>query len=160
MIMLIKKYDSFRDLRSLQDEVNRLFYGALPRITPEEEVQRGTWSPNVDIFETKDNLVIEAELPGLKPEDFEISVENSVITISGERKLEKKSEEGGHRRIERSYGPFSRAFNLPQSVSTEGAVADFSNGILSLSLPKREEVKARKIEVRIKEASTAKAAGA
>jgi len=160
MIMLIKKYDPFRDLRSLQDEVNRLFYGALPRTAPEEEVQRGTWSPNVDIFETKDNLVIEAELPGLKPEDFEISVENSVVTISGERKLEKKSEEGGHRRIERSYGSFSRSFTLPQSVSTEGAVADFSNGILSLSLPKREEVKARKIEVRIKEASTAKAVGA
>jgi HSP20 family protein len=101
----------------------------------------------VDVFENKDNLVLEAELPGMKREDFELSFENNVLTLKGERKFEKKEEGGNYHRIERGYGSFARSFTLPQTVTAEGANAEFENGVLRVSLPKREETKARKIEV-------------
>ncbi len=107
----------------------------------------GSWIPSVDIFEDQDKLVLEADLPGMKREDFDISVENNVITLKGERKFEKKVEGENYHRVERSYGTFTRSFTLPQSVTADGAVAEFENGILHVSLPKREETKARKIEV-------------
>ena len=145
--MNIVKYDPFRELRGLQDEMTRLFTGALPASVSREEMLNGAWIPNVDIFENKENLVLEADLPGLSREDFDLSIENNVITLKGERKFEKKAEGDNYHRVERSYGAFTRSFTLPQTVSAEGATAEFKNGILYVSLPKREETKARKIEV-------------
>lgn len=141
------KYDPFRELRSLQDEMTRLFAGMTPRTLNREELASGSWIPSVDIYEDKDRLVLEADLPGMKREDFEISVENNVITLRGERKFEKKVEGDNYHRVERSYGSFSRSFTLPQTVTAEGAAAEFENGTLRVTLPKREETKARKIEV-------------
>jgi HSP20 family protein len=83
----------------------------------------------------------------MKREDFEISVENNVITLSGERKFEKRTEGDNYHRVERSYGSFNRSFTLPQTVTADGATAEFENGVLRVSLPKREETKARKIEI-------------
>lgn len=154
--MSITKYDPFHDLRSLQDEVNRLFTGAFPKSTPQEEILRGAWSPNIDIYENKEQLVLQAELPGMKTEEVDVSIENNVITISGERKFEKKEETDNYHRIERAFGSFSRSFTLPQTVTAEGATADFREGILTIALPKREETKARKIEVKIADATAAK----
>src|SRR5678816_1634486 len=147
MNMNIVKYDPFRELRSLQDEMTRLFSGVVPASFNREEMTHGAWAPNVDIFEDKEHLILEAELPGMKREDFEISVENNVITLSGERKFEKKTEGDNYHRVERSYGSFTRSFTLPQSVTAEGATADFEGGVLRVALPKREETKARKIEI-------------
>lgn len=141
------KYDPFRELRSLQDEMTRLFAGVAPRNLGREDMAGGSWMPSVDIYEDKDRLVLEADLPGMNREDFEISVENNIITLSGDRKFEKKVEGDNYHRVERSYGSFTRSFTLPQTVTTEGAVAEFENGILRVSLPKREETKARKIEI-------------
>lgn len=141
------KYDPFRELRTLQDEMTRLFAGVAPRSVGRDEMTGGAWIPSVDIFEDKDRLVLEADLPGMNRNDFEISVENNVITLRGERKFEKKVEGDNYHRVERSYGNFTRSFTLPQSVTAEGAVAEFENGILRVSLPKREETKARKIEI-------------
>src|SRR5438552_17456227 len=146
MIMNIVKYDPFRELRSLQDEMTRLFTGVVPAVS-REEMLNGAWSPKVDIFENKENLVLEAELPGMNRDDFELSIENNVITLKGERKFEKKTDDDNYHRVERSYGVFTRSFTLPQTVSAEGAKAEFKNGILHVSLPKREETKARKIEI-------------
>ncbi len=140
------KYDPFRELRSLQDEMARLFVGAGPR-GGREELVRGSWAPSVDIFEDKEKLVLEAELPGMKQEDFDISVENNVITLHGERKFENKVETDNYHRVERSYGSFTRSFTLPQTVTAEGATAEFENGVLRVSLPKRAETKAKKIEI-------------
>lgn len=145
--MNVIKYDPFRELKSLQDEMTRLFTGSMPGSFSREEMLNGAWSPRVDIYEDKDRLVLEAELPGMNREDFEISAENNVITLKGERKFEKKGEGDNYHRVERSYGAFTRSFTLPQSVTTEGAAADFDNGVLRVSLPKREETRARKIEV-------------
>lgn len=154
--MSITKYDPFRELRSLQDEVNRLFSGALPKSGIQEEILRGAWAPNVDIYENKEKLVLQAELPGMKTEDVDVSVENSVITIKGERRFEKNDEGDNYHRIERAYGSFSRSFTLPQTVTSEGAQANFKDGILTVELAKREETKAKKIEVKVADTSKAK----
>ncbi len=145
--MSMIKYDPFRELRSLQDDMTRLFTGVMPANFNREEMTHGAWAPSVDIFEDKDRLILEAELPGMNRDDFEISVENNVITLRGERKFEKKTDGDNYHRVERSYGTFTRSFTLPQTVTAEGATADFDNGVLRVSLPKREETKARKIEI-------------
>lgn len=145
--MSIVRYDPFRDLRSLQDEVNRLFSTNLSRNFGDEGIARGAWNPSVDIFENKDQIVLEAELPGMRREDFDLSIENNVITLRGERRFEKKDESDNYHRVERSYGSFTRSFTLPQTVSAEGATAEYRNGVLRVTLPKREEVKARRIEI-------------
>lgn len=145
--MSLIKYDPFRELRSLQDEMNRLFMSTLPRTFDQEEMASGGWSPSVDIYESESEIVLEAELPGMNREDFEVTIENNVITLKGERHFEKKQEGDNYHRVERSYGSFTRSFSLPRTVSAEETTADFKNGILRVSLPKREEAKARKIEV-------------
>jgi HSP20 family protein len=144
MTMNMLKYDPFRELRGLHDEMNRLFSGPQAE---RGEFARGAWSPSVDIFEDENRLIVEAELPGMNREDFEISVENNVLTLKGERKFEKKTEGDNYHRVERSYGAFTRQFTLPQTITAEGATADFDNGVLRVALPKREETKARKIEI-------------
>ena len=145
--MSITRYDPFRDLRSLQDEVNRLFSSNFSRSYGDEGIGRGAWTPSVDIFENKDQIVLEAELPGMNREDFELTIENNVLTLRGERRFEKTDEGDNYHRVERSYGAFTRSFTLPQTVSGEGANAEYKNGVLRVALPKREEVKARRIEI-------------
>jgi HSP20 family protein len=146
--MNIIKYDPFREMRSLQDEVNRLFTSSFSRGNGESDLMRGAWSPQVDIFENKNEIVLEAELAGMKPEDVEISIENNVLTIHGERKFEKNDESDNFHRVERSYGSFTRSFTLPPTVRSENANAEFENGVLRLTLAKREEAKPRRIEIK------------
>jgi HSP20 family protein len=145
--MSIVRYDPFRDLRTLQEEVNRLFSTNLTRGFGEEAIGRGAWNPTVDIYENKDQIVLEAELPGMKSDDFELSIENNVITLRGERRFEKKDDTDNYHRVERSYGAFTRSFTLPQTVSAEGAKAEYNHGVLRVTLPKREEAKSRRIEI-------------
>jgi HSP20 family protein len=155
MIMNLVTYDPFRELRSLQDDVNRLFSSSFNR-SGDNELMRGAWSPSVDIFENQDQIVLEAELPGMKPEDVNISIENNVLTIHGERKFEKKDEQDNFHRVERSYGSFTRSFSLPSTVSGDAADAVFENGVLRLTLAKREEAKPRRIEIKSGGDATAK----
>ena len=145
--MSITRYDPFRDLRALQDEVNRLFSSSATRGFGDEGIARGAWAPSVDIYENKDQIVLEAELPGMNREDFELTVENNVLTLRGERRFEKRDEGDNYHRVERAYGQFTRSFTLPQTVSAENAVAEYKNGVLRVALQKREEVKARRIEI-------------
>lgn len=140
-------YDPFRELRSLQDEVNRVFSGSFNR-SDETGMMRGAWNPSVDIFENKDSLILEAELPGMSPENVNISIENNVLTIHGERKFEKKDEGDNFHRVERSYGSFTRSFTLPPTVSSDNVEANFENGILRLQLAKREDAKPKRIEIK------------
>ena len=154
--MSIVRYDPFRDLRTLQEEVNRLFTGSMPRAFDDEGIARGAWSPSVDIYENKDQIVLEAELPGMKREDFDLSIENNVITLRGQRQFEKKDDSDNYHRVERSYGSFTRSFTLPNTVTGEGANAEYKNGVLRVTLPKREETKARRIEVKGENTETAK----
>ena len=154
--MTITRYDPFRDLRNLQEEVNRLFTGNVGRTFDDEGIARGAWSPSVDIYENKDQIVLEAELPGMNREDFDLTVENNVITLRGERRFEKKEDTDNYHRVERAYGSFTRSFTLPNTVTGEGASADYRNGVLRVTLPKREETKARRIEIKDEGAGTQK----
>lgn len=143
--MNIIRRDPFRELRGLQDEMTRLFAGIAP--LPSEDSVFGAWQPKVDIFEDEDALVLEADMPGVKREDLELTIENNVISLSGERKMEERKESENYHRVERSYGSFTRSFTLPRTVDTEKVKAEFKDGVLTVSLPKREETKARKINV-------------
>lgn len=149
--MSLMRRDPFSELRNLQDDFNRFFGANLPRLFNQEEgLLRGNWSPSVDIYEDQNAIVLEADLPGLKPGDFDLSVENYTLTLRGERRFEKRQEGDNYHRVERSYGGFTRTFTLPQTVNVEDVQAEFRDGVLRVTLPKREEVKPRQIQVAIK----------
>src|SRR6476646_224033 len=154
--MTIVRYDPFRDLRTLQEEVNRLCSTNLTRAFGDEGIARGAWAPSVDIYENKDQIVLEAELPGMQQEDFDLTIENNVITLRGERRFEKTEESDNYHRVERSYGTFTRSFTLPQTVSADEAKAEYNNGVLRVTLPKREEAKSRRIQVTGESAASTK----
>lgn len=113
-----------------------------------EEFSNRSWMPAMDIRETEDALILEAELPGIDKSDVQLSLENNVLTLSGERKFEKDVEKESFHRIERAYGSFSRSFSLPRNVRTEDASASFDNGVLRVELPKVDEAKPRRVEIR------------
>lgn len=112
-----------------------------------EEVSNRNWVPPVDIQETADGYRLQAELPGLTKEDINITLENNVLRLSGERKFERDAKKENFQRIERTYGAFTRAFALPQQVNSEGVQAAFENGVLTINVPKAEQAKPRKIEI-------------
>ena len=112
-----------------------------------EDVSNRGWVPPVDIQETEDGYKLQAELPGLTKEDIQITLENNVLRLSGERKLEKDVNKESYHRVERTYGTFSRAFALPQQVNGEGVHAGFENGVLTIVVPKAEQAKPRKISI-------------
>jgi HSP20 family protein len=150
MTLMVKR-DPFSEMRSFQNEFNRVFGSALPRLFGSEEgVLSGNWAPNVDISEDDNTIVLEADLPGLKAGDFNLSIENYRLTLSGERKFENETKRDNYHRVERSYGNFTRTFSLPNTVNVEDVKADFNDGVLRVTLPKREEVKARQINVSVK----------
>ncbi len=111
------------------------------------EAGRRTWLPAVDIYENDDAFVATADLPGLKKDDIDVSIEDNVLTVSGERKFEHSEEKGTFRRVERSYGTFRRSFTLPRGVEPAKVEARFEDGVLTLSLPKSDVAKSRKIAV-------------
>jgi len=112
-----------------------------------EEVSNRGWVPPVDIQETEDAYKLHAELPGLTKDDISITLENNVLRLSGERKFEKDVKKESYHRVERTYGAFSRAFALPQQVDADGVQAAFEHGILTITVPKAEQAKPRKISI-------------
>jgi HSP20 family protein len=137
----------FRGATTLQEQINRVF-GDVVGGTGEES-NLTPWAPAVDIFETEHELVVKADLPDVNPEDLDIRVENNILTIRGERKFENKVNQENYLRVERAYGSFSRSFSLANSVKSEGIKADYQNGVLTLSIPKREEAKPKQIKVSV-----------
>lgn len=123
----------------------KLFEDALPRLT-DPNVAR-PWAPAVDILETENELILKADLPEVKQEHLDIRVEDGTLTLRGERKFESVQNEKGYHRIERSYGKFSRTFTLPDTISPENVKAGFKDGVLTVTLPKKEASKPRQIKV-------------
>jgi HSP20 family protein len=107
------------------------------------------WSPSVDVSETKDNVIVNAEIPGMSKEDVKVTVQDNILTLSGEKKQEKEEKNGSYHRIERSYGSFRRSFILPTPVEADKVKATYKDGILRITLPKTEEVKANEIPISI-----------
>jgi len=114
-----------------------------------ELLTAGEWAPSVDISEDANDYVVHAELPGLKKEDIKVSVENGMLTITGERKFEKEEKNKKYHRIERSYGSFTRSFTLPEAVKADKVCADFKDGVLHVHLPKDESAKPKSIAVKV-----------
>jgi HSP20 family protein len=137
------RWDPFDELTTLRNRMDRLW----TRLTTEDEPSIANWTPASDIVEMKDEIVIKAELPGIDEKDIDVQIENGILTIQGERKAEKETEEKGFRRIERSYGSFFRSFTLPPNVETEKIAAKFENGVLEVHMPKNESAKPRAIKV-------------
>jgi HSP20 family protein len=124
----------------------RVFEDAFTRLINEPRANR-PWSPAVDIYETENELVLKADLPEVEQKDIDVRVENQTLTISGERKFEEKHAENGYHRIERSYGSFVRSFAVPNTFDTEQVGATFKNGVLTVTLTKKEHAKPRQIKV-------------
>jgi HSP20 family protein len=143
----VNRWEPFRGGATLQEQVNRLFGNVLDRSA--EESNLTTWAPAVDIYETEHELVVKADLPEVDPKELDIRVENNLLTIRGERKFEKKVNEDNYLRVERAYGSFSRSFSLANTVNSEAIKADYLNGVLTLTIPKREEAKPKQIKVNV-----------
>ena len=126
----------------------RLFEDAITRLMSEPRTGR-PWSPAVDIFESEDALTLRADLPDVKLEDIDVRVENQTLTVSGNRKFERDDKVKGYHRIERSYGEFVRSFAVPSTVETDKVSADYKNGVLTITLPKKEAAKPRQVKVAV-----------
>src|SRR2546430_4930828 len=143
----IARWEPFRGVITLQGQINRLFNDAFERTG--EESNLSAWAPAVDIYETEHELVVKADLPDVDPQDLDIGVENNILTIRGERKFEKKVNEENYLRVERAYGSFARSFTLANSANSDAIKADYQNGVLTLTIPKKEEAKPKQIKVNV-----------
>ncbi len=145
--MMLQRWDPIRDFERFHEEMDRIFRGlGTGRAVP---VQTDVTCPfAVDVLEDKDQVVLKAELPGVNPKDVDLHVEDNVLTISGEKKLEHEDKKDSYLRIERYYGKFSRAFTLPPYVDPNQVSAEYKDGVLTVTLPKRPETKPRQIQVK------------
>lgn len=145
-----REWDPFEEMGGMQDRINRLFeetFGRYP-VGKRETLER-TWAPVVDIYEEKDNIIVKAELPGIKKEEVSIEIKDNVLTLSGERKHEAEKKKENYHRIERFYGKFTRSFTLPESVQVDKVKANYKDGVLEITLPKTEETKQKAIPIKI-----------
>lgn len=146
---IVRWNDPFREFAHLQDRMNRVFTDAYGR-SDEGLMTAGSWVPPVDIYQNGDHeLVLKAELPDMKREDIEITVDNGTLTIKGEKKLSSETKEENFHRIERRYGTFSRSFSLPQTIDAGKVSADYRDGVLTVKLPTREEAKPRQVKIEV-----------
>lgn len=141
-----ENYDPIDELTLLRNRMDRLFGRFFDQEAPE---LTNRWMPVVDIIETRDALIFKTELPGFEEKEINIEVENNVLKIAGERKFEEATKEKTYQRVERAYGKFFRTFTLPLNVNTEKITAVFFNGLLELTVPKKEEAKPKKIALEI-----------
>lgn len=136
--MTVTRYNPF-DIEDFAGFMNRLF----------TEPANRSWAPAVDISETENDVVLKADVPGVKLDDLDIRLENGTLTVKGERKFEKEEKDKGFHRIERGYGAFSRAFTLPETLDAEKVKADYKDGVLTITIAKKEIAKPRQVKVEI-----------
>jgi HSP20 family protein len=154
----LNRWEGQRGSSHPQEHFARIFNDFFERAGQESNLT--TWAPAVDIFENEHELIVKADLPDVDPKDLDIRVENNLLTIRGERKFEKKTNEGEYLRVERAYGSFARSFSLASTVNSEAIKAGYENGVLTLRIPKREEAKPKQIKVTVGGSNTAPAMAA
>jgi|SRR3990172_3911128 len=138
----------FRDLMRLQDRMNRMFEETFPvRREDDDLFTRGNWAPAVDIYEKDNSIVLKADIPDVDPKDIDIRVEGNRLYLKGERRFEKETKEENFHRLERSYGSFARSFAFPYQISADKIEAKYQNGVLHVTLPKREDAMPKKIKI-------------
>jgi HSP20 family protein len=147
--MATNSWDVMRELASMHERMNRIWGNAYDR-GHEDVTSRGTWLPPVDMYENGDReIVLKAEVPGLKREDIDLTVENLTLTVRGERRRDENVPDDRYHRVERVYGPFSRSFTLPATVDASRVRAEYRDGVLTVTLPTREEARPRQIQVAV-----------
>ena len=146
--MAIMRWDPYRDLTRMQEEFNRLFEGRTTSPWHQEDLNAGTFPP-IDVYQDAETVMLTAELPGIDAKDVDVHIENGVLTLKGERKLDKEDKKENYVRVERWYGSFTRSFSLPTTVDADKAKADFKNGLLRIALPRKEETKPKAIKVKV-----------
>jgi HSP20 family protein len=134
----------------MQDQMNRLLNLSWNHDLPSEDINEGLWQPAVDIYETADSIVIKAELPDVDQKDIEVRIEDSTLILKGERKHEDEVKKENYHRIERYFGTFQRSFSLPTSINQEKVEANCEKGVLTITLPKKEETKPKQISIKVK----------
>jgi len=139
-----------RELATLQERMNRLFTDQFSPVTSQESLAAGSFVPPVDVYEDEQAIRLKMEVPGIDEKDIDIRLENNLLTVHGERKLESETKEENYHRIERSYGSFTRSFTLPPTVNPEDVKAAYAKGVLSITLAKRAEARPKQIKVEIK----------
>jgi HSP20 family protein len=142
--MAMTRFEPFRDLMRLQDELSRVFDDRAYR-----NGESVGWTPACDIYEDEEGVTLRFDLAGVEPKDVDIRFENGVLTLRGERKLDKEDKRDNYHRIERSFGAFTRSFTLPGTVDASQIRAEAKNGVLTIGLPKRAEAKPRSIQVKV-----------
>jgi HSP20 family protein len=142
---MLTRWDPLRDLQRMQDEMGRLFDD---RLTSRSGESVG-WTPAVDIFEDEEGVCLRFDLAGVDPKDVDIRFENGVLTLRGERKLDREDKRDNYHRVELSYGTFTRSFSLPGTIDAEKIKAESKNGILTVMLPKKPEAKPKSIQVKV-----------
>jgi HSP20 family protein len=157
---LLTRWEPFRDLATIQDRMNRmnrLFREAYSPEEPEEALTTTSFAPPVDIYEDEHNITLKLEVPGIDEKDIDVRVENTTLTVHGERKIEKEEKEENFRRVERQYGSFTRSFTLPSSVDSAQVSADYDKGVLKIKLAKKAEAKPKQIKVNVSNEKTLEA---
>ncbi len=150
MINTLTRWEPIRELDDLQNRLSNLFGRApLRRTEGREDMTLADWSPLADITEDDKEYLIKAELPDVKKENVKVTVENGVLSISGERKFEKEEKNKKYHRVERAYGSFVRSFSLPDNADPSGVKAEFKDGMLTVHLPKSKQAKPKQIEVKV-----------
>jgi HSP20 family protein len=144
--MNLVRWNPINEFSSLQSQMNRFFQEALGN-SPFESSRTTNWTPVADICETDESLFVKVELPGVDPKMVDVRLENNILTIRGQREFDQGNEKTSYHRIERTYGMFSRAFALPVSVDPDNIRAEFKNGLLTVTLPKSERARPKRIEI-------------
>jgi HSP20 family protein len=145
----LTRWDPLRDLATMQNRINRFVRESYSPEAPEEVLTTTSFAPPVDIYEDEHTITVKMEVPGIDEKDIDVRIENSTLTVHGERKIEKEEKEENFRRVERQYGSFTRSFTLPSSVDTGQVSAHYDKGVLKLSLAKKAEAKPKQIKVNV-----------
>ena len=148
--MTLVKWEPFRDLITMQERMSRLFDETLSRVWKEEGLQRGLWSPPVDVVDREHEVLLKMDLPEMNQSEIDIKVEENTLTIKGERKFIKETPEENYIQIERPYGGFHRQFTLPKRIDQDKIKASYKDGVLSVVLPKTEEVYPKQVSIEVK----------
>jgi HSP20 family protein len=146
---LLTRWDPFRDLATMQNRLNRFVRESYSPEGPEEALTTTNFAPPVDIYEDEHNITLKMEVPGIDEKDIDVRIENTTLTVHGERKFEKEEKEENFRRVERQYGSFTRSFTLPSSVDPGQVSANYDKGVLRISLAKKAEAKPKQIKVNV-----------
>jgi HSP20 family protein len=149
---LMTRWEPLREFSAMQDRINRmnrLFLESSRPEVPEEALTTTSYAPPVDIYEDERNITLKLEVPGIDEKDIDVRIENTTMTVHGERKIEKEEKEENFRRVERQYGEFTRSFTLPSSVDLAQVSAHYDKGVLKINLPKKAEAKPKQIKVTV-----------